>query len=261
MGYGGYDIYVCLYNGEGWDKPQNLSELVNSEKNEIGFSIHPGRKMALFTSEGETVGASDEILKIGLNNSAFISAGIDTKNQDISLLLEDMVTSGFTSASYGAASELEIEAGFNLTALPLLGLAETVAEEPEPEPEPQVVIPEILPEKEEPEPVQMLAVPIPVAEPEPAPVQEADPNQVIFRVQILSSSKPKSQSSVTISGSAYPTWEYYYKGAYRLTVGEFATVEEALAFRAKCKSSGFNQSFVAAFRGNERETDPSVFKK
>ena len=260
MGFGGYDIYVCLYNGEGWDKPQNLSDLVNSEKNEIGFSIHPGRKMALFTSEGEGESSSDEILKMGLNNSAFISAGIDTKNQDISLLLEDMISSGFTSASHGAASELEIEAGFNLTALPLLGLAEPVLEEPEPEPEPQVVIPEILPEKEETAPVQMLAVPPPVAEPEPAPVQEVDPDRVIFRVQILSNSKPKSQPTVTISGAAYPTWEYYYKGAYRLTVGEFNTVEDALAFRTKCKSSGFNQAFVAAFRGNERETDPSVFK-
>ncbi len=123
MGYGGYDIYICRFNGDGWDKPQNLSDFVNSEKNETGFSIHPGRKIALFTSQGEEETISDEVLKISLNNSAFISAGIDTKNQDISLLLNDMISSGFTSASYGAASELDIEAGFNLTALPLLGLA------------------------------------------------------------------------------------------------------------------------------------------
>jgi len=264
MGFGGYDIYVCLFNGEGWDKPQNLSELVNSEKNEIGFSIHPGRKMALYTSEGEEANLPDEILKMGLNNSSFISAGIDTKNQDISLLLEDMISTGFTSATYGAASELEIEAGFNLTALPLLGLAEAESEpEPEPteaEPESQAVEAVILPEVQEPEPVPVVEVPASVPEPEQTPVQETDPNAVVFRVQILSSSKPKSQAMVTISGSAYPTWEYYYKGAYRITVGEFSSVQDALAFRGKCKSSGFNQSFVAAFRGNERETDPSVFK-
>jgi len=259
MGYGGYDIYVCLFNGEDWEKPQNLSDLVNSEKNEIGFTIHSGRKMALYTSEGEEAELTDEILKMGLNNSAFISAGIDTKNQDISLLLEDMISSGFTSATYGAASELEIEAGFSLTALPLLGMEETEEEEQEPEPEPQIEEEPVL--ETEPEVIApVIVVPPPVPEPEQVPVQETDPNQVVFRVQILSSSKANSQPSVTISGTAYSTWEYNYKGAYRITVGEFLELSDALAFRTKCKSSGYNQSFVAAFRGNERETDPSVFK-
>jgi hypothetical protein len=258
MGYGGFDIYVCLFNGEGWENPQNLSELVNSEKNEIGFTIHSGRKMALYTSEGEESELSDEILKMGLNNSAFISAGIDTKNQDISLLLEDMISSGFTSATYGAASELEIEAGFSLTALPLLGVEET-EEEQEPEPEPQQEVAPVL--ETEPEIiVPVLVVPPPEPDPEQVPVQATDPNQVVFKVQILSSSKAKSQPTVTISGSAYSTWEYNYKGAYRITVGEFASLSDALSFRTKCKSSGYNQAFVAAFRGNERETDPSVFK-
>ena len=176
-----------------------------------------------------------------------------------------MISTGFTSATYGAASELEIEAGFKLTALPLLGLAETESEpEPEPteaEPESQAVEAVILPEVQEPEPVPVVEVPASIPEPEQTSVQETDPNAVVFRVQILSSSKSKSQPTVTITGSAYPTWEYYYKGAYRITVGEFSSVEDALSLRSKCRSSGFNQSFVAAFRGNERETDPSVFKK
>ncbi len=106
----------------------------------------------------------------------------------------------------------------------------------------------------------MVAAPPSVPDPEKAPVQVKDPNQVVFRVQILSSSKAKSQPSVTISGSAYSTWEYFYKGAYRITVGEFTNVQDALSFITKCKSSGYNQAFVAAFRGNERETDPSVFR-
>jgi hypothetical protein len=267
MGYGGYDIYVSLFNGEGWDKPQNLSDFVNSDKNETGFSIHPGRKIAIFSSEGDEETITDEILKLGLNNTAFITAGIDTKNQDVSLLLKDMISSGFTSATFGAASELEIEAGFNLTALPLLGIAEPEPErEPEkveeqvPGPEPSTVVPVITPAVKEAEPAPVVAVTPSVPEPEKAPVQVSDPNQVVFRVQILSNSKAKSQPSVTISGSTYTTWEYYYKGAYRITVGEFRNLQDALSFRTKCKSSGYGQAFVAAFRGNERETDPSVFK-
>ena len=41
----------------------------------------------------------------------------------------------------------------------------------------------------------------------------------------------------------------------------FNTVQEALAFRTACKTAGFNQAFVAAFRNNQRELDPAVFKR
>ena len=270
MGYGGYDVYICPFNGDGWDKPQNLTDYVNTDKDEIGFSIHPSRKLAVYSSNSEEEDQGKEIHQIGLNNSAFIVAGIDPKNQDMSLLLEDMITSGYTSATYGAASEEEVEAGFSLTSLPLLSEAEPEPEpEPEPrrkrkeEPEPEVLTPVVAPvvipiiEEEKPEPK-----PIPVvAEPESEPVPAVDPNQVVFRVQILSNSKANSQPTVTISGSTHPTWEYSYKGAYRVTVGEFLILQDALSFRTKCKSSGYNQAFVAAFRGDERETDPSVFKR
>jgi hypothetical protein len=271
MGYGGYDIYVCFFNGNGWDKPKNLTNLINSGKDEIGFSIHPSRKMAVFSTKTEEEGQKEEVLMLGLNNQAFILAGIDTRNQDLSLLLRDMIRTGYTSAKFGAATKLEVEAGASLTSLPLI--TEQVEEsEPEPavaaevpvaaplvqEPEPEPVL-----QVKEPEPERVVVAPVVVAvtresepEPEPAPA----PDRVLFRVQILSSTNANSRPKVTIAGSTYTTWEYYYKGAYRITVGEFASVQEALTFRSKCRDSGFGQAFVAAFRGNERETDPSVFK-
>ena len=289
MGYGGYDIYVCFFNGTDWDEPKNLSNLINSGKDEIGFSIHPNRKMAIFSTRSEEEEVEGDVLKLGLNNQAFILAGIDTKNQDISLLLKDLIRTGYTSARFGAASEIEVEAGFNLTSLPLIIEEE---EEPVPETEPEIepeeteIIPmevqvEQEPETEEQEPALAVTEPEPeTVEPEIAPVEvpvteepesEAEPeqvqepvpgpDQVVFRVQILSTSSANTRPTVTISGSTYNTWEYYYKGAYRITVGEFMSLQEALSFRSECRNAGFNQAFVAAFRGNERETDPSVFKK
>lgn len=265
MGYGGYDVYVCYFNGDGWDEPQNLTDLVNTEKNELGFSIHPGRKMALFSTESDESNVSEEVLKLGLNNSAFIVAGIDTKNQDMSLLLKDLILTGYTSATFGAASELEVEAGFSLSSLPLLSENEPEPEQvkvPETKPVPILVAPVVVQEPEpEPEPVPIVSEAKPEPESEPEQGDITDPNQVIFRVQILSKSKANSQPSVTIAGSTEGTWEYFYKGAYRICVGEFSRLQDALTLRTKCKSSGYNQAFVAAFRGNERETDPSVFKK
>ncbi|MCK4748953.1 MAG: PD40 domain-containing protein, partial [Bacteroidales bacterium] len=134
LGFGGYDVYVCLFNENGWGKPQNLTDLVNTSKDELGFSIHPNRKMAVFSTNSEEEVLQEEVLKLGLNNSAFVIAGIDTENQDLSLLLKDLIRTGYTSAEFGAASDLEVEAGFSFTSLPLLSESEP---EPEPEPEPE----------------------------------------------------------------------------------------------------------------------------
>lgn len=300
MGFGGYDIYVCFYNGSGWGEPQNLSELINSDEDELGFSIHPNRKMALYSTSSGGESQSGKIFKLSLNNKAFLLAGIDdTRSQDISLLFKDLTETGYTSSEFSYGAELIEEKGFELTALPLLSES---PQEPEPEPEPAVQKPEseVIAEEPKPEPVTIVPEPEPLLiaeEPQPEPVMEEpepvleaedsepeiqieaaepvveetetqpepepeiDPNRVVFRVQILSVSTANSRSSVTIEGTSYDTWEYFYKGAYRITVGEFYTVQEALAFRTLCKNAGFNQAFVAAFRNNERELDPAVFKR
>ena len=88
-----------------------------------------------------------------------------------------------------------------------------------------------------------------------------DSQKLSFRVQILSSRTAHTTPSVVIEGSPYETHEYFYKGAYRITVGQFETLQEANNFRLQCRRAGFNQAFVAAFRGEKRETDPSVFKE
>ena len=84
---------------------------------------------------------------------------------------------------------------------------------------------------------------------------------MIFRVQIISSLYENSFPIVFIEGKRYNTYEYYYMGSFRITVGEFKSLEEANAFRIQCLNSGFKQAFVAAFRDGERVTDPSVFKQ
>jgi hypothetical protein len=289
MGYGGYDVYVCFFNGTGWDNPQNLTEYINTPGDELGFSMHPNRKMAIF-SKVMDMESDGEVLKMGLNNKALLLSGIeDNRKQDISLLFKDLVRSGYTSGKFVEDTELLEETGYSLTSLPLLSEEEpeVIPEEPsevtsepllsqevkETEPEPETVIevvqeepepePVLEPVQEEPEPVLEPVIETEVTEPEPVQVQEPqpDPNRVVFRVQILSRSRANSTPSVTISGAQYETFEYFYKGAYRVTVGEFDTVQDALAFRTKCKTAGYNQAFVAAFRGNERELDPAVFRR
>ena len=333
MGFGGYDIYVCWFNGSSWDPPMNLSDAVNSPENELAFSIHPNRRQVVFTTDGESGSLPKSGYTVKLNAGALLIAGVDgTKSEDISFLLKDLVRSGYTLAESGdiladepdkppviinveplltdpeeePEEEQETEPVQDpavtqppaddtpdvIIAAPLIAEAET-EEQPVDEPEDQPVEqqedapeeqPEEQPVEEQPVEEQPAEEPVeqPVTEPEieqetqaldlqpeaeteipeeePAEVTP-DPDRVVFRVQFLSRTSANSMPEITLDGRQYQTFEYYYKGAYRITVGEFETVQEALSLRSICKSAGYSQAFVAAFRGNERELDPAVFRR
>jgi len=246
MGYGGYDVYVCSYNGTSWDSPRNLTNYINTTQDELGFSIHPNKHMAVLTqlSDGELTG---EVFRISLSEKALLIADNSYEN-DISVLLSDLIESGYTEGDLPSSSEMLAEKDRQTISTPLIVEEEEV--------EAGAVVEEVT--KPEPAHVDVTSLMEEVeqeAEPEP------DPNSLLFRVQILSSTKANTKPKVTVEGKTYTTFEYYYKGAYRITVGEFEELSDANAFRLKCKSSGFDQAWVAAFRGKERETDPSVFRK
>ena len=269
MGQGGFDVYICYFDGTGWSSPQNLTDWINTPGDELAFSVHPNNHLAVF-NRVMSAGSQGNDLMIRMNEqvaegSDSIVRGMD----DITYLLEDLAGSGYTRGTYLARNEQRAGRAFNLKAMPLLkeqtesnqGSSDQITiipstpgtEPPAEETEMGVTGETTVPEAEE------AVVPgTPPAVTEKA--VEKDPDRLNFRVQILSSTQPNTQPQVTVDGKPYPTFEYYWKGAYRITVGEFPTVAEANAFRAKCKNSGFNQSFVAAFRGEVRETDPSVFR-
>jgi len=94
----------------------------------------------------------------------------------------------------------------------------------------------------------------------PAKKPKKEISSIVFRVQIIASMKPKGNFVVTINNKKYITFEYFYKGAYRYTIGEFDSVEKALILKSICRKKGYNQAFVAAFKDNIRVTDPKVFK-
>jgi hypothetical protein len=93
-----------------------------------------------------------------------------------------------------------------------------------------------------------------------APASEKVKDAVIYRVQILTSSTPKSKSQITVNGENYSTFEYLYSGAYRICVGEFSTLAPAREFQSTLRKSGYAQAFVVAFRNNVRSLDAALFK-
>lgn len=271
MGSGGYDLYICYWDGSGWSSPQNLTRFINTPGDELSFSIHPGNKTAVFRRAMGTQNTGELLLVRVGEGMAALNEGDSPGMNDLSVLFADMARSGYTSGQYQAAEAQAVRQAFNLEAMPLLSegserskresdaatpAADTAVEEAT-RPGPGVGTLEADAAQEGDEPDEIVpGTPPDVTE----ATAEKDPDRLNFRVQILSSTTPGSRPQVTVDGRTYETFEYYWKGAYRITVGEFPTVAEADAFRVRCRAAGFTQSFVAAFRGEERETDPSVFR-
>jgi hypothetical protein len=93
-----------------------------------------------------------------------------------------------------------------------------------------------------------------------ADVREEMVNEVIYRIQFLSSSKQKGSFMIPIAGKTYKTYEYQYSGAYRSTIGEFSNLSEAKEYMTLVRQSGYPQAFVVAFINNVRSTDIRLFK-
>ena len=83
---------------------------------------------------------------------------------------------------------------------------------------------------------------------------------IVYKVQILSTVKPKGNFDVTIDGAKYTAYQYFYLNEYRYVIAEFSSVDRARDLQFKARKSGWPQAFVAAFKNNVRSTDPALFK-
>jgi len=263
---GGLDLFATRLTAKGWSLPLNLGPSINTNGHER-YPFLDSENNLWFSSTGHAGYGSYDIYVCSFNGEEWesprnLGPSINTSEDEIGLSIHPSgQESLFTrrALSEGRALRVSIkeravqQAGIIESAiwdisLILQKLADPAMETitqvmPSPEPEPAVLADTLI---EKPELVVLDEAP--------------DPQKLVFRVQILSKVSANSTPSVLIDGERHSTFEYYYKGAYRITVGEFERVQDANKFRMQCRGAGFNQAFVAAFRGEKRETDPSVFK-
>jgi hypothetical protein len=246
-GFGGYDIYTCKFNGETWNKPQNLSNRINSKDDDIAFTINKTDGKTAFYTNRPISGKGDmQLFRVTLD-----------KEDDKSNLL---------TISYIFNGEPLQET--------ILKTEKTLAEVPGKSSE--IITPE---SKNQPVDKKELTK---VAEPLPTPlvtdiptqpvVDRADTNKdiptvksdnkkdIVYRIQFLSTTSSRGNFTITVARNKYDTYEYFYKGAYRYTIGEFSTLAPAVVLQNLCRRSGYEQAFVTAFINNERSLDPALFK-
>jgi hypothetical protein len=255
-GYGGYDIFVCRYNGYDWDKPKNLSGKINSEYDDIAFTIsRENGKMGFFTRRKPERKDDMQLYRI------FLSPPSDTN--DIKLFA--------TSDTAFLRSEelLTITSAFVGKPQPKILAAIEKPKSPAPKEERKIVYtqnvnppsPAAAEKKDVAPPSSAVAEKKVVTQP-PAPKSDVqnNNNSIIYRVQFLASMKHKEKFQVTVNGKVYDTYEYFYQGAYRYCIGEFTTLAPARDLQDAARLAGQNQAFVAAFRNNVRSLEMSLFR-
>jgi len=270
-GLGGYDIFFCSFNGTGWDGPVNLKDQVNTVNDEVAFKIN---------REGKNIGFYTMIEKYGIGQkqsrrTLYIIRPVDKYMDARALMLSDILMN-FASGSHLTAKfeedeedvvDIEIKDEVktdedritdSLRAEKLiadrLAREERIADSLRAE--------EIKAERLAYERMEAARIAdslqSEILKQEEAEVSE---DRVTYRIQILSSNKKDGTYNILVNGTKYDTWEYYYKGAWRITIGEFEELEDAREMQSKCRNSGYDQAFVVAFVNDERSLDMSLFRK
>jgi hypothetical protein len=254
-GYGGYDIFSCKFNGVNWDKPINLSQEINSDKDDIAFTINKvDGKTAFFTRRQKTDKNDMQLFRVKLKQdiadsnlltlssvfngkpvpkTSVIATLPDNKvklTNEESLRTKPRTEDTKTSATKVSEKNTKIKSTTEKT---------TVAKS-----ETNI------------RPVENKVTPIN----KPVPTVAGQKDVVIYRVQLLPGTSQKKSREMVINGAVYKIYEYVYLGAPRYTIGEFGTLAPATSLQNICRQSGYPQSFVVAFKNNTRSQDVNLFK-
>jgi hypothetical protein len=254
-GYGGYDIFSCKFNGVNWDKPINLSQQINSDKDDIAFTINKmDGKTAFFTRRQKTDKDDMQLFRVKLKQdiadrnlltlSSVFNGKPVPKTSVIATLPDNKVklTNEESPRTKPRTEDTKTNAAKvseRNTKIKSTTEKTTVAKS-----ETNI------------RPVENKVTPIK----KPVPTVAGQKDVVIYRVQLLPGTSQKKSKEMIINGTKYKIYEYVYLGAPRYTIGEFSTLAPATALQNMCRQSGYPQSFVVAFKNDTRSLDVNIFK-
>ena len=230
-GIGGFDIFTCRFDGEKWDKPVNLTKKINSEEDDIAFSIEKSDgKIAFYTRRQKAQLEDIKLVKVSLTKEK-----TGSKPLTISYIFNGK-----------AGEKTELLAATPAEPVKKVG-QDTLRTAP---PRPSV--------SSAPNPPPPVAKVVTIRTTSEVPDELK--NVVVYRIQFLTTNQPRKETNVLINGVPYNTFEYFYLGAYRYTIGEYRNLAPAKELQNICRKSGYPQAFVAAFKNDVRSLDFANFK-
>ena len=280
-GYGSYDIFVSKFDGKGWEKPLNLSKQINSSQDELAFTLNrTDGNSAFFTKRNKSRTEKMQLYRVSLKNRMQIP---DSGN--LSDVLYSMALSEINSIEAGKVTgkfktEMIKTDSFEVERIKAerIEAERIIAERIEAEriKAEKIEAERIKTEKIEAEGIKAEKAKADSIEKERIKLINAKDDSiktamkktsisekkevVIFKVQCLSSMRPKGSFEISINGKNYTASEYFYLGAYRYTIGAFDDLKQAVELQNECRKSGYNQAFVAAFVNNVRSDNPELFR-
>ncbi len=298
-GAGGYDVYFSRYNGNSWDDPVNLGSPVNTAFNDIAFNINNKDGKSAFYSVQINRQTRIQLVNLRLRRAETGNSYADLGNLFSSVLKAGTVSFLYTAKKNQEQektekvkqSEIEridkpdtvkltVKNPGQQTGSEKAVLSQAQTNKPTTEKTKQVKpdLPAVTSKAKTSQTVEKkvgAAVPATSSSKEFVKTDTVSAKQktgtenagsqsapvISYRVQILSSTKPKGNNQISIANVPYDTYEYYYKGAYRICVGIFKSLRNAADFQSECRQNGYPQAFVVAFRDNVRSNDPALFRK
>jgi len=264
----GTNLFKSSLTGSGWSDPVNLGSPVNSNADELFPFLDDYNNLYFSSNRGSD---NFDIYVARFNGTGWDkpfrpAKGINSGNNDMIFKVKPNDTLAFLIA-FGDTGKAQLQF-FRLSLADSMKISPVIAEVPRPDTlakvrkaiTPETIVQQDVAPSKLAESKKVIPAIIPVSTPKPKPAPPKKPSDIVFKVQIISSMVPSGSYAVWVNHKKYYTREYFYKGAYRYTIGEFDNVEDALKLKALCRQQGYPQAFVAAFRHNKRVLDPVVFK-
>lgn len=262
-GKGGYDVFMCRFNGSGWEKPQNLTAVINTIDDELAFTINKvDHETAFYTSRTRSGRYRTQLFIIDLKPEIALTSNVTLGDQFLAL------AGGNDQTPSPEKPDTEVQPVASTVRLEIQKDQLQVKTD-----EDRIATVTKIAENNQDLDKSVktsLSVPSPGAKKEesttPVQTNQERPQEIIkdivvYRVQITASTKPLGTQNIVLAGRNYKTFEYLYQGGYRTTIGEFSTLAEATRLQSVCRQNGYNQAFVVAFKNNIRSTDPKLFNK
>ncbi len=290
-GFGGYDIFICHFNGKSWDGPENLSDRINTSADEVAFTIRNATdRVGFYTvrqkgethhmqlykitieetkSSREATGLSAALFNLALSGKEsgqekVLQAEQKEPAKGLEIHQEKTAETSNTIVAEKEKTRRTVQTGdIKKTPLPAGKQLKTATKTVQP----KAPIPTLnksqksdtVDSKSVSKPTNVKAPPS--AKPKPAVIPQPQTGpKVVYRVQFASSTKSKNSYTITVDGKSYKTFQYFYKGAYRQCVGDYNTLPPAKALQDACRLNGFPQAFVVVFVDGQRSVDTKYFR-
>jgi hypothetical protein len=261
-GQGGLDLYYSIFEDGNWEDPINLGKDINSTLDE-SFSFIDKNGNLYFSSNGHDGYGKHDIYFARLikayswDKPINLGPKLNSAKDDVAFVLSRIdETQGFFASDRNVSGKQ-----YQVFRVKMYGDIRLPGQDQPTEKESKT---EIIEEgaKDIPE-ATVITQKTPDKTEDKPKIEETEKTvqEIIFRVQFKASPKSLGSFNVVVNGQQYKTYEYFYKGAYRYTIGEFTNLDEANKLNQECRKKDYTEAFVVAFRGSERVLDPQVFKK